>query len=268
MDTFVTVVGNLTDDPELRFTPNGHAVANFRLAVTSRVREGDAWKDGDTSFFRVNVWRQQAENVAESVAKGNRVIVNGRLKSRAWETPEGDKRSIVEIDADEVGPSLKWATARPERDQQRRHQERAVQRRAALLTATAQTPAARRGLGVSSCGRPARHWPPTDRLTGSPCPGRPGTASPVGAAAGPLHPAADRPFSRPAGGSHGASAPPQGARVLRTGRPAALDPAPDAVGRGHAVPRAGGSAPPGREREGPPCSSTTSSSGSTSTGGR
>ena len=115
MDTFVTVVGNLTDDPELRFTPNGHAVANFRLAITARVREGDTWKDGDTSFFRVNVWRQQAENVAESVAKGNRVIVNGRLKSRAWETPDGDKRSIVEIDADEVGPSLKWATARPER---------------------------------------------------------------------------------------------------------------------------------------------------------
>jgi single-strand DNA-binding protein len=115
MDTFVTVAGNLTDDPELRFTPNGHAVANFRLAVTSRVREGDAWKDGDTSFFRINIWRQQAENVAESLTKGNRVIVNGRLKSRAWETPQGDKRSIVEIDADEVGPSLKWATARPER---------------------------------------------------------------------------------------------------------------------------------------------------------
>jgi single-strand DNA-binding protein len=115
MDTFVTIAGNLTGDPELRFTPNGHAVANFRLAVTSRVREGDAWKDGDTSFFRVNVWRQQAENVAESLTKGNRVIVSGRLKSRAWETPQGDKRSAVEIDADEVGPSLKWATARPER---------------------------------------------------------------------------------------------------------------------------------------------------------
>jgi single-strand DNA-binding protein len=85
------------------------------VAVTSRVREGDAWKDGGTSFFRVNVWRQQAENVAESLTKGHRVIVNGRLKSRAWETPDGDKRSIVEIDADEVGPSLKWATARPER---------------------------------------------------------------------------------------------------------------------------------------------------------
>ena len=115
MDTFVTVAGNLTDDPELRFTPNGHAVANFRLAVTSRVREGDAWKDGDTSFFRINIWRQQAENVAESLAKGNRVIVSGRLKSRAWETPQGDKRSIVEIDADELGPTLKWATAKPQR---------------------------------------------------------------------------------------------------------------------------------------------------------
>ena len=112
---------------------NGHAVANFRLAVTSRIREGDSWKDGETSFFRINVWRQQAENVAESLAKGNRVIVSGRLKSRAWETPQGDKRSIVEIDADEVGPSLKWATARPERANSDRHQRRAVQRRAADL---------------------------------------------------------------------------------------------------------------------------------------
>jgi single-strand DNA-binding protein len=115
MDTFVTVVGNLTDDPELRFTSNGHAVANFRLAVTPRVREGDAWKDGDTSFLRVNVWRKQAENAAESLSKGSRVMVVGKLKSRSWETPEGDKRSVVEIDADELGPSLKWATARPQR---------------------------------------------------------------------------------------------------------------------------------------------------------
>ena len=114
-DNQVMLVGNLTDDPELRFTPSGAPVANFRLAVTPRIREGDSWKDGETSFFRVNVWRQQAENVAESLTKGHRVIVNGRLKSRAWETPEGDKRSIIEIDADEVGPSLKWATARPER---------------------------------------------------------------------------------------------------------------------------------------------------------
>jgi single-strand DNA-binding protein len=115
MDTFVTVVGNLTGDPELRFTPNGVAVANFRLAVTPRVREGDQWKDGETSFFRVNVWRQQAENVAETLTKGTRVIVTGKLRNRSWETPEGEKRSVTEIEADELGPSLKWATAKVER---------------------------------------------------------------------------------------------------------------------------------------------------------
>jgi single-strand DNA-binding protein len=113
MDTFVTIVGNLTDDPELRFTPGGLAVANFRLAVTPRVREADGWKDGETSFFRVNAWRQLAENVTESLGKGHRVLVVGRLKTRSWETPERDKRSVVEIDADEVAPSLKWATAKP-----------------------------------------------------------------------------------------------------------------------------------------------------------
>ena len=115
MDIFVTVVGNLTGDPELRFTPNGVAVANFRLAVTPRVREGDSWKDADTSFFPVNVWRQQAENVAETLTKGTRVIVTGKLRNRSWETPEGDKRSVVEIEADEVAPSLRWATAKPQR---------------------------------------------------------------------------------------------------------------------------------------------------------
>ncbi len=115
MDTFVTVVGNLTDDPELRFTPGGVAVANFRLAVTPRIREGEGWKDGDTSFFRITAWRQLAENVTESLGKGHRAVVIGRLKTRTWETPEGDKRSAVEIDADEVAPSLKWATAKPQR---------------------------------------------------------------------------------------------------------------------------------------------------------
>jgi single-strand DNA-binding protein len=105
------LVGNLTDDPELRFTPNGAAVANFRLAVTPRVREGDSWKDGETSFFRINVWRQQAENAAETLQKGTRCIVVGRLRTRSWETPEGEKRSKIEVVADEVGPSLRWATA-------------------------------------------------------------------------------------------------------------------------------------------------------------
>jgi single-strand DNA-binding protein len=114
-DNQVMLVGNLTDDPELRFTPNGAAVANFRLAVTPRVRDGDAWKDGETSFFRVNVWRQQAENVAESLSKGSRCVVVGRLRARTWETPEGEKRSSTEIEADEVAPSLKFATAKVER---------------------------------------------------------------------------------------------------------------------------------------------------------
>ena len=114
-ETTITVVGNLTDDPELRFTPNGAAVANFRLAVTPRVREGDSWKDGETSFFRINGWRQLAEHVAESLSKGDRAVVIGRLKSRSWETPEGDKRSVVEVEADEVAPSLRWAIAKPER---------------------------------------------------------------------------------------------------------------------------------------------------------
>ena len=114
-DTHVTITGNLTDDPELKVIPNGNAVANFRVAVTARVKDGDSWKDGETSFFRVNVWRQLAEHVAESLAKGDRAVVIGRLKSRSWETPEGDKRSVVEVEADEVAPSLRWATAKPQR---------------------------------------------------------------------------------------------------------------------------------------------------------
>ena len=114
-DNQVMLVGNLTDDPALRFTPNGAAVANFRLAVTPRVSEGDSWKDGETSFFRINVWRQQAENVAETLQKGTRCIVVGRLRTRSWETPEGEKRSVTEVEADEIGPSLKFATAKVER---------------------------------------------------------------------------------------------------------------------------------------------------------
>jgi single-strand DNA-binding protein len=90
-------------------------VANFRLAVTARVKDGEGWRDGDTSFFRINVWRQLAEHVAESLSKGDRAVVIGRLKSRSWETPEGDKRSVVEVEADEVAPSLRWAIAKPER---------------------------------------------------------------------------------------------------------------------------------------------------------
>jgi single-strand DNA-binding protein len=118
-DNQVTIVGNLTDDPELRFTPNGAAVANFRVAVTPRIRQGDQWTDGETSFFRVNAWRQLAENVTESCGKGARVLVVGRLRARSWETPEGERRSVVEVEADEVGASLKFAQAslsKPKRD--------------------------------------------------------------------------------------------------------------------------------------------------------
>jgi single-strand DNA-binding protein len=114
-DTHVAITGNLTDNPEVTFTPNGAAVCNFRLAVTPRIREGDTWKDGETSFFRITAWRQLAEHVGDSLSKGDRVIVVGQLRARSWETPEGERRSVVEVTAEEVGPSLKWATAKPER---------------------------------------------------------------------------------------------------------------------------------------------------------
>lgn len=114
-DNSVQIIGNLTADPELRFTPGGAAVANFRVAITNRVKDGDSWKDGESSFFSVNVWRDQAEHVAESLSKGARVVVIGRLRTRSWETPEGDRRTVTEIEADEVAPSLRWATAKLER---------------------------------------------------------------------------------------------------------------------------------------------------------
>lgn len=108
----VTIVGNLTDDPELRYTPAGAAVATFNVAVNRRTRdESGQWRDGETSFFRCNVWRQQAENVAESLSKGTRVMVIGRLRQRSWETPEGQKRTVIEIEVESVGPSLEWAKA-------------------------------------------------------------------------------------------------------------------------------------------------------------
>ncbi len=113
-DVTVTVVGNLTSDPELRFTPNGLAVASFTVASTTRVldRNTNEWKDGDTLFLRCSVWRQYAENVAESLTKGTRVIVTGRLKQRSYETKEGEKRTSVEMDVDDIGPVLKNATAK------------------------------------------------------------------------------------------------------------------------------------------------------------
>jgi single-strand DNA-binding protein len=112
-DNQVTLSGNLTDDPELRFTPNGVAVANFRLAVDQRVWDTGGWKDGESSFFRVSVWRDQAEHVSRSLHKGARCVVVGRLRSRSWDTPEGQRRSAVEVDAEEVGMSLRFAPAAP-----------------------------------------------------------------------------------------------------------------------------------------------------------
>lgn len=113
-DTYITVVGNLVDDPELRFTPSGAAVANFRIASTPRTfdRQTNEWKDGEGLFLSCSVWRQAAENVAESLQKGMRVIVQGRLVSRSYEDREGQKRTVNEIQVDEVGPSLTWATAK------------------------------------------------------------------------------------------------------------------------------------------------------------
>ena len=113
-DTVITVVGNLVDDPELRFTPSGAAVAKFRVASTPRYmdRQTNEWKDGDSLFLTCNVWRQAAEHVAESLQRGMRVIVQGRLRQRSYETKEGEKRTVYEIEVDEVGPSLRNATAK------------------------------------------------------------------------------------------------------------------------------------------------------------
>jgi single-strand DNA-binding protein len=118
-ETQITVVGNLVDDPELRFTPSGAAVANFRIASTPRTfnRQSNEWEDGDTLFLSCSVWRQAAENVAESLQKGMRVVVQGNLRSRQYETREGEKRTVFEIQVDEVGPSLKYATAKVTRTQ-------------------------------------------------------------------------------------------------------------------------------------------------------
>jgi single-strand DNA-binding protein len=113
-DVTVTVVGNLTDDPELRFTPSGAAVANFTVASTPRFldKNTNEWKDGDALFLRCSIWRQAAEYVAESLQRGTRVIVSGRLRQRSYETKEGEKRTVVELEVDEIGPSLRYATAK------------------------------------------------------------------------------------------------------------------------------------------------------------
>ncbi|MDR0945193.1 MAG: single-stranded DNA-binding protein [Bifidobacteriaceae bacterium] len=117
-DTIITVIGNLTGDPELRFTPSGAAVANFTIASTPRVydRQAGQWKDGETLFLRCSIWREAAENVSESLVKGTRVIAQGRLTQRSYETREGEKRTVVELQCDEIGPSLRYASAKVTRN--------------------------------------------------------------------------------------------------------------------------------------------------------
>lgn len=119
-DNTVTIVGNVTREPELRYTPNGQSNAKFGVAVNRRWmnRQTNEWEER-TSFFNVVCWREMAENVAESIAKGARVVITGRLEQRSWETEQGEKRTVVEIVADEVGPSLRWATAKVERNERR-----------------------------------------------------------------------------------------------------------------------------------------------------
>ena len=118
-ETVITVVGNLTADPELRFTPSGAAVASFTIASTPRTfdRNTNEWKDGEALFLRCSIWRQAAENVAESLQRGMRVVAQGRLQQRSFETREGEKRTVVEMQVDEIGPSLRYATAKVNRTQ-------------------------------------------------------------------------------------------------------------------------------------------------------
>jgi single-strand DNA-binding protein len=113
-ETTITVVGNISQDVELRFVPNGNAVANFSVASTPKVfdRNSNEWKDGETLFLRCSAWREMAENIAESITKGTRVVVTGRLKQRSYETTSGEKRTVIELEVDEIGPSLRWATAK------------------------------------------------------------------------------------------------------------------------------------------------------------
>jgi single-strand DNA-binding protein len=125
-ETTITVIGNLTNDPELRFTPSGSAVANFTIASTPRSfdRQSNEWKDGETLFLRASVWREAAENVAESLTKGTRVVAQGRLKSRSYETKEGEKRTVIEFEVDEIGPSLTYSVAKVARKEKGQSQQR------------------------------------------------------------------------------------------------------------------------------------------------
>ena len=118
-DTTITIVGNLTNDPEMRFTPSGSAVANFTIASTPKQfdKQAGEFKEGETLFLRCNIWREAAENVAESLQKGMRVVAQGRLKSRSFETKEGQKQTVIELEVEEIGPSLRWASAKVTRTQ-------------------------------------------------------------------------------------------------------------------------------------------------------
>jgi single-strand DNA-binding protein len=174
-DNQTTIAGNLVDTPELRFTNTGTPVTNLRVAVTQRIQENGEWRDGETSFFKVNVWRGQAEHLADSLAKGDRVMVTGRLRQRSWETPEGEKRSAAEIEADEVGASLKFSTAKVERATERTTGERSSGRERqaergddfndpAILSTRANDapgdpPPGASLVSVGSGPRPAARWP-------------------------------------------------------------------------------------------------------------
>lgn len=142
-ETAITVVGNLTNDPELRFTPSGAAVANFTIASTPRTfdKNSNGWKDGETLFLRANIWKEAAENVAETLTKGMRVIVQGRLKSRSYDTKEGEKRTVIELEVEEVGPSLKYASAKVNRTQRSGGQQPRQQAQADPWGASTETPA-------------------------------------------------------------------------------------------------------------------------------
>jgi single-strand DNA-binding protein len=119
MTTTVTIVGNCTREPELRFTPSGAALCEFGVAVNTRRKEGDQWVDGDPEFYDVTCWRELAENVAESILKGTRVVIVGKLNFRSWEADDGSKRSKISVTADSVGPDLRWATAQVIRNERR-----------------------------------------------------------------------------------------------------------------------------------------------------
>jgi single-strand DNA-binding protein len=168
-ETVITLIGNLVDDPELRFTPSGAAVASFRVASTPRTydRASGEWKDGETLFLTCSAWRQLGENVAESLTRGSRVIVQGRLKQRSYETREGEKRTVFEIDVDEVGPSLRSATAK--------------------VTRTTRSGGA--GFGQGQGG-----GPPSDDPWSTPAPAAGGAPAPSGGGGGWSQPSDEPPF--------------------------------------------------------------------------